>query len=124
MRARAQLRQVFTEKMELEMRQASVEGGTLGDGEEPLEVMIAKGVEDIMAHLDETHQDERRIVLGVLMASGFLLTAQPWLSLNFFSLPLLLAGVMLLGLEFSPRTGAGIVGMARRFRQGSGPDKS
>ena len=122
--ARAQMRHVFTEKMELEMQQAGSERVVLGDDEEPLDVTIAKGVEDIMAHLDTTHQDERRVVLGVLLASGFLLTAQPWLSLNFFSLPLLVAGVMLLGLEFSPRTGAGIVGMAKRFKQGSGSNKS
>ena len=103
--ARAQIRQVFTEKMELEMRQTASQGGipvdVAGDDEEPLEVTIAKGVDDIMAHLDATRQEERRIVLCVL-----------------------LAGAMLLGLEFSPRTGVGFVGMAKRFKQGFKSDKS
>ena len=55
-------------------------------------------------------------MLTVLLLSGLLLTLQPWLALNFFSLPLLMAGVMLLGLEFSPRNGQGFMGMATRFK--------
>ena len=80
---------------------------------------IPEKVHEIMAYLDTLHQHERRIVLSVLLISGFLLTIQPWLALNFFSLPLMLAGGMLLGLEFSPRTGIGIIGMVKRFKKNS-----
>lgn len=74
-------------------------------------------VEMIMAQLDVKHQHERRLVLMTLLVSGLGLTIQPWLSLNFFSLPLILAGAMLLGLEFSPRNGLGIIGTVKRFKK-------
>ena len=80
---------------------------------------IPEKVKEIIAYLDKLHQRERRIVLSVLLISGLVLTVQPWLALNFFSLPLMLAGGMLLGLEFSPRTGIGIIGMVKRFKKNS-----
>ena len=72
--------------------------------------------DEILSELDDTHQHSRRIVFTSLLASGLVLTLQPWLALNFFSLPLLAAGAMLLGLEFSPRTGSGLAGLAKRFK--------
>lgn len=80
---------------------------------------IPEKVQEIMAFLDTLHQRERRIVLSVLLIYGLVLTVQPWLALNLLSLPLMFAGGMLLGLEFSPRTGIGIIAMVKRFKANS-----
>ena len=145
--ARAQMRMSLEKQVRAEMEQAqtigkeqtgqdgqgSQEGQEVQEGkkdhdgqqdQEAQDALVEQGVAEIMAYLDGLHQQERLVVLSVLLSSGLLLTLQPWLSLNFFSLPLLLAGAMLLGLEFSPRTGEGIAGMARRFKQGFGSEKS
>jgi hypothetical protein len=110
-------------QIQLELKakiEAAIADAANGDASQVLEAeIIPVNVEEIMAHLDATHQHERRIVLSVLLISGLVLTIQPWLALNFFSLPLMLAGGMLLGLEFSPRTGLGIIGMVKRFKANS-----
>ena len=113
--ARNQIQLELSAKIEAEIAEA-----TNDDELRALEAqIIPEKVQEIMAYLDTLHQHERRIVLSVLLISGLLLTVQPWLALNFFSLPLMLAGAMLLGLEFSPRTGIGIIGMVKRFKENS-----
>lgn len=69
-----------------------------------------------MQTLDKLYQYDRRTLIWVMLITGVLMTAQPILPLNFFSLPLTLYGVMLLGLELSPKTGAKLTGLMQRLR--------
>ena len=110
--ARTQIRAVALAAMTLELGKSP----DLKADPVALEATVNEAAEEILSELDDAHQHSRRIVFTSLLASGLVLTLQPWLSLNFFSLPLLAAGAMLLGLEFSPRTGSGMAGLAKRFK--------
>ena len=110
--ARTQIRAVAIEAMTQELRKSD----DLKADPVAFEVTANEVADEILAELDDIHQQSRRIVFTSLLASGLVLTLQPWLALNFFSLPLLAAGAMLLGLEFSPRTGSGLAGLAKRFK--------
>ena len=110
--AREQIRTVAIEAMTRELNKSD----ELKADPAALDNTANQVADEILSELDDTHQQSRRIVFTSLLASGLVLTLQPWLALNFFSLPLLAAGAMLLGLEFSPRTGSGLAGLAKRFK--------
>ena len=90
-----------------------------GDGEIDCEHLSP---DVMMAQLDEKHKVPRRWLWASLVLVGFALTVQPWYSVSWFSLVMLVAGAMLCALEFSPRKGQGFIDLVRRIRSARKPE--
>lgn len=73
--------------------------------------------EELMRQLDAKYCDSRRRTWVTLVIVSAVLTFQPWLSVGWFSMVILIAGLMLCALEFSPKTGEGFVAVVLRMRK-------
>lgn len=72
-----------------------------------------------MRQLDATYRVSRRRTWLALLTTGAFLTFQPWLDIGWFAMVVLIAGLMLCALEFSPKTGEGFVALVMRLRKDS-----
>lgn len=101
--ARACLHEAF----ELQYEQGIAEG-------QSEEAMTDLSPQSRMAALDHEYRRQRRMVWVSLLGIGAVLTFQPWLDVQWFSSVILLAGIMLCALEFSPRAEPGFVALVHR----------
>ncbi len=75
--------------------------------------------EELMHQLDAKYRDSRRRTWVTLVIAGAILTFQPWLSIGWFAMVILVAGLMLCALEFWPKTREGFVALVLRMRKES-----
>ena len=75
--------------------------------------------DELMRQLDVKYRASRRRTWVALVVAGAILTFQPWLSIGWFAMVILTAGLMLCALEFSPKTGEGFVALVLRLRKNS-----
>lgn len=68
-----------------------------------------------LEELDKTFNSVRRTFFLTLLVLGSTLVAQPWYSLAFIGMPILVAGGMLAVLEFCPKTGDSLSSLISRF---------
>lgn len=71
----------------------------------------------LLAAVDLKFKKQRRWAWASLLAVGTVLTLQPWFEIRWFSLVILIAGLMLCVLEFIPSSGEGFVAMMLRHRK-------
>ena len=103
--ARRLLQSVYQERLDLATKD--------GASDEDLEAMA---VDLKMQELDEKHKVARRWLWASLLLVGLVLTIQPWYPIRWFATVILAAGLMLCGLEFSPRKGQGFAELVLRIR--------
>lgn len=103
--ARAALRQVYREAFH-EMEESGMVQEDLA--------LIHPDV--LLAAVDLKYKKQRRLAWASLLAMGAVLTFQPWFDIRWFSMVILVAGMMLCVLEFIPSTGEGFVAMLMRYR--------
>ena len=75
--------------------------------------------DELMRQLDAKYRVPRRRTWVSLVTAGAILTFQPWLPIGWFPSVILIAGLMLCALEFSPKTGDGFVALVLRLRKES-----
>ena len=73
--------------------------------------------DELMRQLDVKYRDSRRRTWVALVIVGAILTFQPWLALGWFAMVILIGGLMLCALEYSPKTGEGFVALVLRMRK-------
>ena len=87
----------------------------------PPEALARIEPDRLLAQNDDLYKTARRVAWSTLLAVGTALTVQPWFEFRWFGMVIMMAGLMLCVLEFSPNSGVGFVAMVLRYRKSAKP---